>query len=85
MNTLQVDQTKSAMHQLPATGLVRASELLKYMPFARSTLWSWSKSGQFIKPIKIGSITVWRCELVWQWINEQGKQEQEAGSKEIAG
>lgn len=70
--------TKLSSSQLPPTGFVRASELLKYMPFGRSTLWAWSKSGKFVKPIRIGSITVWRCEQVWQWINEQGAIGQEA-------
>jgi prophage regulatory protein len=72
---LKVDTTKVTPDQLPLTGFVRASDLLKFMPFKKSTLWAWSKNGKFVSPIRIGSITVWRCEQIWEWINAQGKEQ----------
>lgn len=61
-------------NQLPATGFKRASEILKYLPFSRTTLWAWSKDGRFPAPVKIGeNTTCWRCEDVHAWIAKQGK------------
>ena len=59
--------------QLPATGFVRASKLLLHVPFAKSTLWSYSKDGRFPAPIKVGSMTCWRLEDVHAWFAAQGK------------
>ena len=70
--------------QLPATGFSRASEILKYLPFKKTTLWIWSKDGRFVAPIKIGAMTCWKNESVHAWLAAQGKSIQEASNDDGA-
>ena len=64
---------KQLQHQeLPRSGYVRASELLRFIPWGRSTLWAKCKAGAFPKPVKLSTrITAWRAEDVWAWIEAQ--------------
>lgn len=71
---MKVDFTKLSPNQLPLTGLKRASEILKYLPFGKTTLWEWSKDGRFPAPIRLNNkITCWRCEDVHMWLATHGK------------
>jgi len=57
---------------LPLTGYSRASQLLLFLPFGKSTLFKWSGDGRFPSPIKLSStITAWRNEDVHAWLNRQ--------------
>lgn len=63
----------TAPAQLPKDGLSRASQILPLLPFGKSTLWEWSKTGKFPKPIKLSpTITAWRNSDVLAWLNSQG-------------
>lgn len=53
---------------LPATGLVSATELLPFVPFKRSTLWKWVKDGRFPAPVRVSTLTRWRCEDIHAWL-----------------
>lgn len=66
--------------QLPATGLKRASEILKYLPFKKTKLYAMVKSGEFCQPLKIGVMTCWRCEDVHAWLAAQGNTNQTAAN-----
>lgn len=78
--SLKVDHTKLAPDQLPATGLKRTSEILKYLPFKKTKLYAMIKSGEFCSPIKIGVMTCFRCEDVHAWLAAQGKPAQPAAN-----
>jgi len=59
---------------LPRIGYAREPQILRVIPWGRSTLWSKAKNGEFPKPVKLsGRITAWRCEDVWAWMEAQGK------------
>lgn len=62
-------QTVSIAH-LPAQGMSRASQLLPFLPFGASTLWSWSRDGRFPAPVKLSpTMTAWRNSDVIEWLN----------------
>jgi prophage regulatory protein len=67
---------KHISNQLPATGLIRANDLLPFLPFKKSSLWAFSKDGRFPAPIKVCSMTCWRLEQVHAWFAAQGQIEQ---------
>lgn len=67
---------KNCSNGLPETGLKRASEILPFLPFGKTTLWKWSKDGRFPKPIRIGAITCWRCEDIHAWFLAQAKNDE---------
>jgi prophage regulatory protein len=51
------------MPQLPETGFLRISQVLQFIPVARSVWWQGCRTGRFPKPIKLGArTTVWRAE-----------------------
>ncbi|WP_298435778.1 AlpA family phage regulatory protein [Ottowia sp.] len=65
---------------LPATGYVRESRLLQFLPFSHSTLWRRVRSGTFPAPVRISSrITAWRAEDIRAWIEEQGSETADPG------
>lgn len=58
---------------MPVTGFQRQVQVLKLVPFSKSTLWRRVKEGTFPKPLKLSDrVTVWRVEDIRQWINQQG-------------
>ena len=69
-------------HVLPATGYVRARQLLgNILPIGRTTLWRMVQSGRFPAPVRLGpNITAWRVEDVRDWMNRQ----QGEGSRDVA-
>lgn len=61
-------------YELPETGFLRLSEILKLIPVGKTTWWAGVKSGRFPKPIKLGErITVWRVEDIYEFIQDSGK------------
>ena len=65
---------QQASSDLPRTGYVRESTVLRHIPWGRSTLWSKAKKGEFPKPLKLSKrITAWRAEDVWAWIEAQAR------------
>ena len=67
--------TTPASHSLdlPATGFHRQVQVLRLVPFSKSTLWRRVKEGSFPKPLKLSDrVTVWRVEDIRQWIDRQG-------------
>lgn len=70
---------------LPLTGYSRASQLLPFLPFGSTTLWSWSRSGRFPSPVKLSStITCWKNEEVHAWMKRQGLSQQAANDTQGA-
>ena len=52
---------------LPETGFLRISQVLRFVPVGRSTWWRWCANGKAPKPIKLGPKTsVWKAEDVRQ-------------------
>ena len=60
---------------LPETGYVRLSQIVgnskanppipALIPISKSTLWTWVKSGQFPRPLKLGPrVTVWKVSEI---------------------
>ena len=50
-------------YNLPNTGFIRLSEILKLIPVSRSTWWAGVADGRFPKPVKLSqNITAWRVE-----------------------
>lgn len=59
--------------QLPATGFIRQTELLQFVPFSKATLWRNCSTGMFPAPVKLSArITGWRVEDVRAWIQAVG-------------
>lgn len=57
---------------LPLQGMSRASQLLPFIPFSKTTLFEWSKDGRFPAPVKLSStITAWRNSEVIAWLEAQ--------------
>jgi prophage regulatory protein len=55
---------------LPATGYSRLSQILPFLPIAKSTVQKWVNEGRFPKPIKLSStVTCWKNEDVHAWLN----------------
>lgn len=58
---------------MPTTGFQRQVQVLKLVPFSKSTLWRRVKEGTFPKPLKLSDrVTVWRVEDIRQWMDRQG-------------
>lgn len=53
-----------AQIELPETGFVRLSTLLRLIPVSKSTWWAGVKSGRYPQPVRtLGArITAWRVE-----------------------
>jgi predicted DNA-binding transcriptional regulator AlpA len=63
-------ENEVASNFLPETGFIRLPEVLKLIPFGKSTLWVKVKSGTFPTPIKLSErITAWRVEDIRNYIN----------------
>jgi prophage regulatory protein len=67
--------------QIPSTGFIRLSTIIGdrksgkpgLLPIGPTTWWKGVKSGQFPKPVKIGSrITAWRVEDIAALLAELG-------------
>ena len=52
--------------------LLDAKQLLPLMPFSRPSLYIWSRTGKFPKPVSIGDRLRWHRADVNQWLSERG-------------
>jgi len=58
---------------LPDTGFVRLSDVLRVLPYGRSTWWAGCKSGRFPAPVKLGVRTTgWRVQDIKRLIAQLG-------------
>lgn len=59
---------------LPESSFLRKKDLdtKKIIPFSSATLYRKIKSGDFPKPIKISSISVWRMSDIREWQEDPG-------------
>ncbi|MCW1520472.1 AlpA family transcriptional regulator [Acinetobacter baumannii] len=64
----QNDNVESAT--LPKTGYASLNDMLPYLPIKRSTVWKWVKDGRFPVPVKIHTLTRWRCVDIHAWLNQ---------------
>ncbi len=59
---------------LPATGYVRIKQLLRVIPFSRTTIWRKTKAGAFPRPVKLSQqVTGWRVEDVRAWMERMAQ------------
>ncbi len=59
--------------ELPATGFIRQSQLVKIVPFSNSTIWRKVKSGEFPKPVKLSErVTAWPVQSIREWLEVHG-------------
>ena len=66
-----VEQIAESLHvkYLPPQGMSRASQLLPFVPFSKTTLFEWSKDGRFPAPVKLSpTMTAWRNSEVIAWL-----------------
>lgn len=64
----------SHLKHLPLQGMSRASQLLPFVPFSKTTLFEWSKDGRFPAPVKLSpTITAWRNSEVIAWLEAQSE------------
>ncbi|HAV5371345.1 MULTISPECIES: helix-turn-helix transcriptional regulator [Acinetobacter calcoaceticus/baumannii complex] len=61
--------------ELPKTGYININEMLPHLPIKRSTVWKWAKDGRFPAPVKIHSLTCWRCEEIHAWLKQYSNDE----------
>jgi len=55
---------------LPMTGYSRMSQILPYLPIAKTTVENWVKQGKFPAPVKLSAtVTAWRNEDIHAWLN----------------
>lgn len=72
-------EEKSAIHsELPQTGYISLNDMLPYLPIKRSTVWAWCKQNRFPLPVKIYSLTRWRCVEVQAWLDQYSDPTMEA-------
>ena len=58
---------------LPETGFVRLSQILKVFPVSKSTWWQGVKDGRYPQPVKLGpKMTAWRAEDIHELIAKYG-------------
>lgn len=54
---------------LPEIGFVRQRQLLRFVPFSKSTLWRRVKAGEFPAPVRLSAgVTAWRVDEIRHWI-----------------
>lgn len=69
-----IGQIAESLHikYLPPQGMSRASQLLPFVPFSKTTLFEWSKDGRFPAPVKLSpTMTAWRNSEVIAWLEGQ--------------
>ncbi|WP_249409139.1 helix-turn-helix domain-containing protein [Acinetobacter sp. NRRL B-65365] len=44
--------------------------MLPHLPIKRSTVWKWVKDGRFPVPVKIHTLTRWRCVDIHAWLDQ---------------
>lgn len=67
--------------QIPTFGFLRLPQVLAIVPISKSAWWEGCRTGRYPKPIKLGSrTTVWRVEDIADFVQNLGKQADEAKS-----
>lgn len=62
--------SKNTPATLPETGYSRLSQLLPYLPIAKSTIEAWVKIGKFPAPVKLSkTVTAWRNSDIHAWLD----------------
>lgn len=73
------DAQENHYKHLPPQGMSRASQLLPFVPFSKTTLFTWSKDGRFPAPIKLSpTMTAWRNSEVIEWLARHSESRQGA-------
>jgi len=68
MNKSQITETQT----LPSEGLLRISQVLKFIPVSRSHWWQGVKEGRYPRPIKLSErVTVWRASDIRALIEKE--------------
>jgi predicted DNA-binding transcriptional regulator AlpA len=58
---------------IPATGFLRLSQVLNFVPISKSAWWEGCKTGRFPKPVKLGPrTTAWRAEDIVALVKQLG-------------
>lgn len=58
---------------LPTEGFIRVKQLVRFIPFSRTTVWRKVKDGAFPRPVKLSAyVTAWRVADVRDWIEQAG-------------
>jgi len=71
-DSAEQEPRKSIINHLPPQGMSRASQLLPFVPFSKTTLFEWSKDGRFPAPVKLSpTMTAWRNSEVIAWLEGQ--------------
>ncbi|HEY4311609.1 MAG TPA: AlpA family phage regulatory protein [Pirellulales bacterium] len=64
------------MQELPATGFLRLTQVLEFIPLGKTCWWEGVKSGRFPKPVKLSArCTAWRAEDIRHLVEELSKQQ----------
>ena len=67
----------STLLYLPATGFMRLSDVLRFIPVSKTTWWEGVKNGDYPAPIKLGrNMTAWRAEDIRDLIDRLNQQAQ---------
>jgi len=63
---------------IPATGFLRLSQVLNFVPISKSAWWAGCKTGRFPKPVKLGPrTTAWRAEDIAALVKTLGSREED--------
>ena len=61
---------------LPRDGYSRLSQILPFLPIAKSTIESWVKQGKFPAPVKLSStVTAWKNSDIHAWLDNLSNNE----------
>ena len=72
VGSAEQEAENSPLKHLPHQGMSRASQLLPFVPFSKTTLFEWSKDGRFPAPVKLSpTMTAWRNSEVIAWLEGQ--------------
>ena len=62
--------------EIPTTGFLRLSQILKFFPISKSAWWKGCATGRYPKPLKLGPrTTVWRAEEIKSFIENAGNEQ----------
>ena len=65
--------------KLPVTGLSRLSQILPYLPIAKSTVEVWVKKGKFPAPVKLSAtVTAWKNSDIHAWLDGLANEKKDA-------
>lgn len=60
------------MRDIPSDGFVRVAEVLKFIPWSRSTLYNKIRAGDFPQPVKLSAnTTAFRAADIRKWVDDK--------------